>query len=54
MMYVWVYKQEYQIKMYLSHAPNTTSIDFTVKCLLTSPLPTVQEELRKYLPNKLK
>jgi hypothetical protein len=25
------------LKLYLSHAPNTTSVDFTVKCLLTSP-----------------
>ena len=26
-----------QIKLYLSHAPNTTSVDLTVKCLLPSP-----------------
>ena len=26
-----------QIKLYLSQAPNTTGVDFTVKCLLTSP-----------------
>jgi hypothetical protein len=25
-----------------SHAPNTTGVDFTVKCLLKSPFPTVQ------------
>jgi hypothetical protein len=28
---------KYQIKMYSSHALNTTGIDLTVKCLLTSP-----------------
>ena len=26
-----------QIKLYLPHEQNTTSVDFTVKCLLTSP-----------------
>ena len=26
-----------QINLYLSHAPNTTSVDFTVKFLLSSP-----------------
>ena len=42
-----------QIKLYLSHAPKTTTVDLTVKCLLYKPLTNsaVQEKLRQYLPS---
>ena len=35
-------RQSNQIKLYLSHAPNTNGVDFTVKCLITSFLKIIQ------------
>jgi transposase len=32
-----LHESGHQIKLYLSHVPNATGVDVTVKCLLTSP-----------------
>jgi hypothetical protein len=35
-----------QIKVYLPHAPNTTGVDLTVKCLLTGNKTTVKRQAK--------
>jgi hypothetical protein len=38
-----IYNLKSKIHFYWSHAPNTTGVvDLTMKCLLTSPQPTMQ------------